>query len=35
MQKIMMVEDDRNLALGIEYALKNEGFEVAAATNSG
>lgn len=33
MQKILMVEDDANLALGIEYALKNEGFQVAAAGN--
>lgn len=33
MQKILMVEDDRNLALGIEYALKNEGFAVEAASN--
>ena len=33
MQKILMVEDDRNLALGIEYALKNEGFEVTPAGN--
>lgn len=29
--KILLVEDDANLALGVEYALRNEGFEIAAA----
>ena len=29
--KILLVEDDMTLAMGIEYSLKNEGFEVAHA----
>lgn len=28
---ILLVEDDANLALGVEYALKNEGFAVGVA----
>lgn len=28
---ILLVEDDANLALGVEYALKNEGFSVTVA----
>lgn len=28
---ILLVEDDANLALGVEYALKNEGFGVSVA----
>lgn len=28
---ILLVEDDANLALGVEYALKNEGFTVSMA----
>lgn len=31
MNKILVVEDDQNLALGIQYALKNEGFEAEVA----
>lgn len=29
--KILLVEDDMTLAMGIEYSLKNEGFEVSHA----
>ena len=29
--KILLVEDDMTLAMGIEYSLKNEGFEVVHA----
>ena len=29
--KILLVEDDMTLAMGIEYSLKNEGFEVVNA----
>lgn len=29
--KILLVEDDANLALGVEYALKNEGFDLCVA----
>lgn len=29
--KILLVEDDITLAMGIEYSLKNEGFEVCCA----
>jgi len=29
--KILLVEDDMTLAMGIEYSLKNEGFEVVCA----
>lgn len=29
--RILLVEDDANLALGVEYALKNEGFDVVVA----
>jgi DNA-binding response OmpR family regulator len=28
---ILLVEDDANLALGVEYALRNEGFNVSVA----
>lgn len=28
---ILLVEDDANLALGVEYALKNEGFGISVA----
>ena len=28
---ILLVEDDRTLAMGIEYSLKNEGFKVISA----
>jgi len=31
--KILLVEDDEAVALGIEYNLKNDGFEVIKATN--
>ena len=31
--KILMVEDDFALAMGTEYALTSEGYEVVAATN--
>ena len=31
--KILLVEDDEAVALGIEYNLKNEGFQVALAKN--
>nr|WP_261830629.1 response regulator transcription factor [Clostridium sp. TW13] len=31
MMKILLVEDDMTLAMGIEYSLKNEGFEVIHA----
>ncbi len=30
---ILLVEDDANLALGVEYALKNEGYSVSIANN--
>ncbi|MBD7910352.1 MULTISPECIES: response regulator transcription factor [Clostridium] len=30
--KILLVEDDMTLAMGIEYSLKNEGFEVVHAS---
>ena len=30
---ILLVEDDANLALGVEYALKNEGYSVSIASN--
>lgn len=33
MQKILLVEDDSTLAMGIEYSLKNEGYEVSLANN--
>lgn len=31
MNKLLLVEDDKSLALGIEFALKDEGYEVATA----
>lgn len=31
--KILLVEDDRTLAMGIEYSLKNEGFNVVVASS--
>ena len=31
--RILLVEDDMTLAMGIEYSLKNEGFEVQHVTN--
>lgn len=31
--RILLVEDDMTLAMGIEYSLKNEGFEVVHANN--
>lgn len=31
--KILLVEDDVTLAMGIEYSLKNEGFEVKHVKN--
>ena len=31
--KILLVEDDETLAMGIEYSLKNEGFKVTVANN--
>ena len=31
--KILLVEDDMTLAMGIEYSLKNEGFEVVYAAS--
>ncbi|CAM2919005.1 response regulator transcription factor [Hathewaya histolytica] len=33
MNKILLVEDDEALAIGIEYTLKSEGFEVNRAKN--
>lgn len=33
MQKILLVEDDSTLAMGIEYSLKNEGYDVDVAHN--
>jgi two-component system, OmpR family, response regulator RegX3 len=32
--KILLVEDDVNLALGVEYALKNEDFDVSVANTA-
>ena len=29
--KILLVEDDETLSMGIEYSLKNDGFEVECA----
>ena len=31
--KILLVEDDITLAMGIEYSLKNEGFNVIVASS--
>ena len=31
--RVLLVEDDITLAMGIEYSLKNEGFKVKNATN--
>jgi len=31
--KILLVEDDEAVSLGIEYNLKNEGFEVIRAAD--
>ncbi|MDY5913515.1 MAG: response regulator transcription factor [Inconstantimicrobium porci] len=31
MMKILLVEDDETLSMGIEYSLKNDGFEVECA----
>lgn len=31
--KILLVEDDETLSMGIEYSLKNDGFEVICAYN--
>ncbi len=31
--KILLVEDDITLAMGIEYSLKNEGFEIVHGSN--
>ena len=31
--RILLVEDDMTLAMGIEYSLRNEGFEVQHVTN--
>jgi len=33
LNKILLVEDDSTLAMGIEYSLKNEGYEVDLANN--
>lgn len=33
MSKVLLVEDDTTLAFGIEYTLKNEGFDVILAEN--
>lgn len=33
MYKILLVEDDATLAMGIEYSLKNEGYRVDMANN--
>lgn len=33
MGKILLVEDDATLAMGMEYSLKNEGYEVEIADN--
>ena len=33
MQKLLLVEDDTTLAMGIEYSLKNEGYTVDTAHN--
>jgi len=32
-QKILLVEDDSTLAMGIEYSLRNEGYKVNLANN--
>lgn len=33
LEKILLVEDDATLALGMEYTLKNEGFQVSVASS--
>lgn len=33
MSKILLVEDDSTLAIGLEYSLKNEGYEIDVANN--
>ncbi|MBU5439698.1 response regulator transcription factor [Tissierella sp. MSJ-40] len=33
MDRILLVEDDATLAMGVEYSLKNEGYEVDVANN--
>lgn len=33
MTKILLVEEDVTLAMGIEYSLKNEGYDVGIANN--
>ncbi|MSS44187.1 response regulator transcription factor [Anaerosalibacter bizertensis] len=33
MSKILLVEDDGTLAIGLEYSLKNEGYEIDVANN--
>lgn len=33
MQRILLVEDDSTLSMGIEYSLKNEGYNVHLANN--
>ncbi len=33
MSRILLIEDDRNMALGLEFNLKSEGFEVTACTD--
>ncbi|QOR35440.1 response regulator transcription factor [Clostridium sp. 'deep sea'] len=33
MSKILIVEDDRTTAMGIEYSLQSEGYSVVTATN--
>jgi len=34
MNRILLVEDDRNLALGLEFNLKSEGYEVVVCPDS-
>jgi DNA-binding response OmpR family regulator len=33
MNRILVIEDDRNMALGLEFNLKSEGFEVRVCTD--
>jgi two-component system, OmpR family, response regulator VicR len=35
MNKLLLVEDDQSLVLGIEFALKDEGYEVVTAASLG
>ncbi|HLP42849.1 MAG TPA: response regulator, partial [Fibrobacteria bacterium] len=33
MNRILVVEDDRNMALGLEFNLKSEGFDVTVCSD--